>query len=296
MPVELRSEQERIAKNEHRRLTYHERKKDGVSYRKEIQMWNKRNNRYYMRKDRPEQAEEVKNRETERKRKMRSQLSHETMVAERIKDADRKYVERIVSADVDPQHSAYMKKRHAKQKRERRAAEPENIQETKKLNNRMRMRARRQGKMKYDSVSLNKNKTQNLNSENNDSAPKRRYRRSPETRKIHAAQQRKRMASLSPNSAAKAKEAKAKRERERRAAKSEAQRKKDRHTNAARMREKQVKPKLDQAVPAVRQNFTIYWSFDHRSPKFKWNYYTVINGNEYIQYKLHALLIKDDKQ
>ncbi len=264
-----------------------------MSYRKDIQKWNKRNNRYYMRKDRAKQAQEVKDRETERKRKMRSQLSPETMLVERMKDADRKYVERIVSADMDPQHSAYMKKRHAKQKRERRAAEPGNIRETKRLNNRMRMRARRQGKMKYDSVSLNK---KNLNSDNNDSAPKRRYRRSPETRKIHAAQQRKRMASLSPNTAVKAREAKAKRERERRAAKSEAQRKRDRHKNAARMRDKQVKPKLDNAVPSVRQNFTIYWSFDHRSPKIKWNYYTVINGNEYIQYKMHALMIEDGKQ
>ena len=211
MPVDLRSEQNRIAKNEHRRLTHHERKKDTAYYRKDTAKYNKRNQRWYMRKYRPERARELQQIDAERKRQKRSQYSPETIVSERMKDADRKYVERIVSADMDPQHNAYMKKRHAKQEKERRAAKPELIRSTERLNNRMRMRAERKGKTEYDYVDVNKIKvstsetdTQNL--------PRRRYRRSPETRKIHAAQERRRIASLSPNTAAKARELKAKRE------------------------------------------------------------------------------------
>ncbi len=324
-----------------------------------------------MREHHAEYVKDIKNKDAEQKRQMRSKLSPVTKMAERKKDADRKYVDRHVVADMYPEHHAYMKERHAQQDRDRRVADPEIIKEAKKHNNRMRMRTIRQGKKGYYYMDLNKVRMKFLNSADNDgtNSPKKRCRRSPETRKIHAAQQRKRMASLSPNSAAKAREIKAKRERERRAAKSddqrkrdryknaarmrdkratskvhqpahdnmvqqskcmaslsadnfdkvkdsaakvreamakreeetkaaksEAERKRDRHRNAARMEDKQAIPKLDEPIHCVvRQNFTINWRFDWRSQDRNWDYYTIINDNEYIQYKMHGLMLKDVK-
>ena len=225
---------------------------------------------------------------------MRSKMSPERKAAEKFKDAKRKYFYNANIAEIFPEDHALRKSRHAQKERERRAAKPEEIRKIERLNNRMRMRAERNGKQEYDYVDLKKIQASTTNLEDNQNTPKRRYRRSPETRKIHAAQERKRMASLSPNAAAKARELKAKRERERRAAKSDAQRKIDRQKNAARMKDKRAKSNADHAVESVRQNFTINWKYDWKSARqVKWDYYTIINDKEYLQCQLHGLIIKE---
>ncbi len=112
----------------------------------------------------------------------------------------------------------------------------------------MRMRAERKGKTEYDYVDVNKI-SQDLDDmkEPPKQSPKRKYRRSPDMRKTHAAQERKRVASLSPNARAKAREIDAKRKREQRAAKSDAQRRQDRQKNALKMKKKREKSGLQTA-------------------------------------------------
>ncbi len=277
-------------------MTYHDRKNNTAYFRQDINTCNKRQNREYTRKHRPEKDHELQKADAERKRNMRTNMCPQSMVVERKKDADRKWVQRHALAAVYPEDHDYVKSRHAKQERERQAAECEQIRETKRLNNRMRMRADRKGKVEYDYVDINKVRS-SLRAKSDvvkspEPTPRRRYRRSPETRKNHAAQERKRVASLSPNTAAKAKQMKTKRKREWRASKSEVERRRERQKNAARMRTKRNKSILheDQSSEPVRKYFSINWK--STTPySSKMNYYTVINGQEYFQYKMHSLMI-----
>ncbi len=247
-----------------------------------------------MRKHRPEKAREIKKIDAERKRQMKTKLCPERIVAVRKEDADRKWVERHAIAEVYPKDYDYMKSRHAEQKREKRAAQCEQIREAERLRNRLRMRAVRKGKKRYCDIDINKVRESLCDKEESPtSAPKRKYRRSPDTRKRHAAQERKRVASLSPNTAAKAKQMKAKRKREWRANKSEVERRRERQKNAARMRAKRNKSILHeyQSSEPVRKYFSIKWK-SIAAYSSKMNYYTVINGQEYFQYKMHSLMIK----
>ncbi len=275
-------------------MTYHDRKNNTAYFRQDINTINKRHNREYTREHRPEKAHELQEADAERKRKIRANLSPQSMVVERKKDADRKWVQRHALAEVYPEDHDYVKRRHAKQERERQAAECEQIRETKRLNNRMRMRADRKGNVEYDYVDVNKVRSSlcDMAEETPKPTPRRRYRRSPDTRKRHAAQERKRVASLSPNTAAKAKQMKTKRKREWRASKSEVERRREKQKNAARMRAKRNKSILheDQSVEQVRKHFSIKWKSTGPYSS-KMDYYTVINGQEYFQYKMHSLMI-----
>ncbi len=277
-------------------MNYHAFKTHKWHYNKDTQTLNRRNHREYLREHHPGYVKEIHDIDAKRKRRFRSNMSLETKKVQRKLDSDRKWAQRHALAEVFPEDHDDVKRRHAQLERRRRAAKPEHIRETERLNNRMRMRAERKGKTEYDYVDINKIR-QGLSDmeEPPKQSPKRKYRRSPDTRKTHAAQEQRRVASLSPNARAKAREIDAKRKRERRAAKSDAQRRKDRQKNALRMKKKKEKSVLhvNQSAEPVRQNFSINWYRAERWWSNKMNYYTVINGQEYFQYNMHSLMVKD---
>ncbi len=116
---------------------------------------------------------------------------------------------------------------------------------------------------------------------------RKRFKRSPQTRKEHAEYERRRVASMSPGKAAERKKERAEREKKRRNAMSETEKRQNRQKNAERMRKKRSESKtVLNSDPPVRKQFSIKWTSG-----FPPKYYTTIDNKEYFQYPMHALML-----
>ncbi len=277
-------DQRRRAHNECRRLTYHQNKHWAAYYNKDTATLDKRNRRWEINKNEPDFAHELRRKDMLRKREERSKLSDEDRKRSREKHAAR---EREIIAQMSPDRASLDRHWKAKNQRTRRDCRSVFMKEVDKYNDTVRKRAERDGKKVNPHKLLNRKDIEVAHS-----SKTKKFRRSPDTRKKHAEYERKRVASLSPGKAQERRKLRAKQEEERRNAKSETEKKQDRLKDAKR---KQMKRSVNtpQSPPAIRKNFTINWcwvSVEDR-PTCVRNYYTIIDGREYIQYCMHGLMI-----
>ncbi len=265
-------------------------------YDTEKEKWRKRKWRDDIRRDvryssvqlrayRTKKAAEVLEKDAARKRQNRSKMSEDSLKLARQKNAA---AERKRIADLSPKSASNERYWKAKNQRSRRASNPSVIQWIDRYNNTVRMRASRDGKRISCHRLLYKEDILSEEELNSNVSSRKRLRRSPETRRKHAKYEHKRIASMSPSKAAKRKKLRAEQEKERRKAKSETERRAARRKNAERMRRKRSENKAITlpSEPPVRKNFAINWTRG-----FPPNYYTVIDGNEYVQYRMHAFMI-----
>ncbi len=229
-------------------------------------------------------AAEILEKDAARKRKSRSEMSEDSLKLARQKHAT---AERKRIADLSPKSASNERYWKAKNERRRRTLKPSLIQCIDRYNNTVRMRAFRDGKKVSCHKLLSKEDILHEEALNSNPSGRKRFRRSPETRSKHAKYERKRIASMSPGKAAKRKRLRAEQEKERRKAKSEAEMRAARRKNAERMRKKRLESKaiVSHLEPPVRRNFSINWTRG-----FPPNYFTVIDGKEYVQYRMHAFM------
>ncbi len=198
--------------------------------------------------------------------------------------------ERKRIADFSPEKASDERFWKAKNERNRRAAKSDLAKSIDRFNNTLRVRASRDGKKVTCNRLLSKEDFLIEQEPNDTVGGKKRLRRSPETRKKHAQYERKRIASMSPGRESARKKKKAERERHRRKAKSEEEQRATRKKNAEIMRIKRLESKVKtvQSDPPIRQNFKMTWTW---SLPRKYTYFTGIDDKEYIQFRMHALMI-----
>ena len=229
-------------------------------------------------------AAETQEKDACRKRQSRSKMSEYSLNLARQKHAA---AERKRIADLSPKSASNERYWKAKNQRARRASRPSVIHWIDGYNTTIKMRAFRDGKKVSCHKLLSKEDILIEGELNSNASGRKRFRRSPETRNKHAKYERKRIASMSPSKASKRKNVRAEQERKRRKAKSEEEMRAARRKNAERMRKKRLESKATvlHSEPPVRRNFAINWT-----QGFPPNYFTVIDGNEYVQYRMHAFM------
>ncbi len=257
------------------------------SYDRERENRNKRRRRDRIWEYRPKQAAQLRGKDAARKRQNRSKMSEESLNLARQKHAaeERKRIE-----DFSPDKASEERFWKSKNERKMRAAQSDLAKSIDRYNNTLRVRASRDGRKVTHNRLLSKEDIL-IEKEPNDSVDSRKkLRRSPETRKRHAQYERRRIASMSPGKALARKKKKAEQERQRRNAKSEEEKRATRKKNAESMRIKRLESKMKtvQSDPPIRQNFKITWTW---SLPPKYTYFTVIDDKEYIQFRMHALMI-----
>ncbi len=277
-------QQERYANNERRRLYYHSSQRN--SYDRERENRNKRRRRERIWEYRPKQASILRAKDATRKRQSRAKMTEETLKLYRQKHATE---ERKRIADFSPDKASDERFWKAKNERNRRATHSDLIKSIERYDNTVRVRASRDGKKVSHHKLLSKEDIVIQEESNYSAQGRKKLRRSPETRKKHAQYEYKRVASMSPGKATERKKQKAEQQKKRRNAMSEEEKRAVRKKNAEGMRKKRGGSKqiTIESEPSIRRNFKITWTW--RLPKY--TYFTVIDGKEYVQYQMHALLI-----